>query len=134
MGHAKKKNDHLDPARAGQTLGKTLFRLQDKWNFSNDEMARLIGVRPNTYGGWKKKSEIPIKKPPYSPEIELIIALLSTYRSLGSMFSSAKDQRLWLNSIHPDFGNKTPLEYAKKSYENVFSLKQYLDYIRGRGA
>ncbi len=49
------------------------------------------------------------------------------------MFVSATDQVLWLKTSHPHFG-KTPIEFAKNSCENLFFLKQYLDYVRGRGA
>lgn len=128
------KEIQLDTLKSRQILSKALSRLQENWNFTNVEMAHLIRVKPNTYGLWKSKSEIPYQKAPYSPEIEVIISLLSIFRSLGAMFNSASDQILWLKNPHPHFKNVSPLEFAQQSCENLFYLKQYLDYVRGRGA
>ncbi|GEM_PF-997240 len=124
----------LDSKKSRQVLGKVLHRVQASWNFTNVEMALLLRVKPNTYGHWMKKHEIPFQKPPYSSEIEILIALLSIFRSLGSMFTSFSDQILWLKTPHPHFAGKSPLEFAKNSCENIFYLKQYLDFVRGRGA
>lgn len=115
-------------------MGKALGNLQKAWNFTNAEMAGLIRVKPNTYGLWMKNREVPFQKPPYSTDIEIIIALLAIFRSLGAMFVSSSDQVLWLNAPHPHFAGQSPLEFAKRSSENLFYLKQYLDYVRGRGA
>jgi len=115
-------------------LWKALKRVQDHWEYSNAALSRFIHVKPNTYGNWMKNQSVPIGKSPYSPEVELVITLLAIYRSLGAMFISHQDQVIWLETCHPHFYNLSPLEYAQKSCENVFYLKKYLDYIRGRGA
>ncbi len=124
----------LGTEKSRQVLGKALGRLQGTWNFTNAEMANLIRVKPNTYGHWMKKKEVPFQKPPYSTDIEIIIALIAIFRSLGAMFVSSNDQILWLKTPHPHFAGQSPLEFAKRSSENLFYLKQYLDYVRGRGA
>lgn len=116
------------------TLWKALKRVQDHWGFSNATMSRFLHVKPNTYGNWMKNQSVPMGKVPYSPEVELVITLLSIYRSLGAMFVSYQDQVLWLKSGHPHFSGLSPLDFAQKSCENVFYLKNYLDYVRGRGA
>jgi len=134
MKTAVQKKLFLDSERSRQVLGKSLGRLQGTWQFTNAEMAHLIRIKPNTYGYWMKKKQVPFQKPPYSTEIEMVIALLSIFRSLGAMFVSANDQVLWLKTPHPHFEGQNPLEFAKHSGENLFYLKQYLDYIRGRGA
>ena len=123
----------LDLASSRRVLGRALIRLQGAWNFTNAEMANLIRVKPNTYGHWVKKKEVPFQRPPYSAESEIMIALLSIFRSLGAMFVSSSDQILWLKTPHPRFG-ESPLEFARHSSENLFYLKQYLDHVRGRGA
>lgn len=125
-------NFPLEKSRA--VLGKALQGLQEEWGFTNAQMARLIRVKPNTYGYWMQKQEVPFHKPPYTTEIEIILALLSIFRSLGAMFVSSEDQLLWLNTPHPHFSGESPLTFAKHSSENLFYLKQYLDYVRGRGA
>lgn len=125
---------HFSLVQSRGVLGKALQGLQEEWGFTNTQMARLIRVKPNTYGYWMQKQEVPFHHPPYSTEIEIILALLSIFRSLGAMFVSSKDQLLWLNTSHPQFGGESPLEFAKHSSENLFYLKQYLDYVRGRGA
>lgn len=131
---ALQKEVSLDIQKSRQVLGKALGNLQKTWNFNNAEMAGLIRVKPNTYGNWMKNREIPFQKPPYSTEVEVIIALISIFRSLGAMFVSPNDQILWLKTSHPHFAGQSPLEFAKRSSENLFYLKQYLDYVRGRGA
>ncbi len=133
MALAASSETGLGTQKSRRVLGKALMQLQGSWNFTNVEMARLIRIKPNTYGLWKTKKEVPFQAPPYSTEIELIIALLSIFRSLGAMFVSATDQVLWLKTPHPRFG-RAPLEFAKTSCENLFFLKHYLDYVRGRGA
>jgi len=125
---------YLDSEKSRRVLGKALARLQDSWGLTNAEMAHLIRVKPNTYGQWMKKQEVPFQKPPYSAEIETIIALISIFRSLGAMFVSPGDQVLWLKTPHPHLSGLRPLDFAKLSAQNLFYLKQYLDYVRGRGA
>lgn len=115
-------------------MWKVLSRIQQDWEFTNLDMARLLHVRANTYGNWMARKETPYQKPPYLPETELIITVLSIFRSLGAMFSSPKDQILWLRTGHPDFRGDSPLKFAQASCENLYYLKAYLDYVRGRGA
>jgi hypothetical protein len=124
----------LDPERAQSILWKALKGLQDRWDFTNLDMAKLLHVRANTYGNWMARTKVPFQRPPFSPETELVVTVLSIYRSLGAMFSSHKDQTLWLTTTHPDFQRLSPLAFAQKSCENLFYLKNYLDYVRGRGA
>lgn len=114
-------------------LHKTIAHIQGAWAFTNAEMADFLHTKPNTYGYWLQKERIPLGKS-LSPEMELVVALMAIYRSLGAMFVSAKDQVLWLRTPHPDFAHQSPLDFAKSSAENFFYLRSYLDYIRGRGA
>lgn len=67
MESAYKRKLSLETPQGRKTLGKAILRLQDNWKFTNTEMARLIGVKPNTFGGWKQKKEIPFKKAPLFP-------------------------------------------------------------------
>lgn len=124
----------IDPERARHVLWKALKGVQTHWDFTNLEMAKLLHVRANTYGNWMAREEIPFQRTPYAPETELIITVLSIYRSLGAMFGASSDQVLWLTAKHPDFRGHSPLEFAQASCENLYYLKAYLDYVRGRGA
>ncbi|MGQ0572466.1 MAG: MbcA/ParS/Xre antitoxin family protein [Armatimonadota bacterium] len=49
------------------------------------------------------------------------------------MFTNPKNQRAWLNAVHPELG-KAPLELLATSMEGLILVRQYLDYVRGRGA
>lgn len=134
MQAALKQLDFSSELQPRQVLAKALQRLQEEWALSNAQMAHLIRVKPNTYGYWMQKAQVPFQAGPLRSEMELVIALIAIFRSLGAMFVAAADQQLWLKSPHPHFGEQSPLDFAKHSSENLFYLRQYLDYIRGRGA
>ena len=122
------------PLHPGSTLCKALARLQDTWGFANAAMAALLHLKANTYGNWLKAAEVPVGKLPYPAEIEMVVSLIAIFRSLGSMFQKAEDQVIWLETPHPHLQNNSPLEFAQASCENLFYLRNYLDYVRGRGA
>mgnify|MGYP001589189512 CR=1 FL=1 len=119
---------------ARQTLSKALGRAQGRWLLSNKTMAALLHVAPNTYGLWINKEEVPAGGIPYRPETEAVIALLAIHRSLSAMFSNPQDQLLWLTTTHPSLQSKSPLQFAMSSLANLFQLRSYLDFVRGRGA
>lgn len=116
-----------------EVLCKTICRIQKIWGLNQAEISRLLHATPQTYGNWIKSKKIPLSNP-YSPENEVVIAFIAIYRSLGAMFQSPRDQILWLQSPHPQFDNQSPIQFAQQSSENVFGLRSYLDYVRGRGA
>ncbi|QQR80470.1 MAG: hypothetical protein IPJ69_14425 [Deltaproteobacteria bacterium] len=122
------------PLEPGKTLHKALTRLQETWGFTNAEMAKTLHLKANTYGNWIKSGEIPVGKPPYAPEIEILVTLIAIFRSLGSMFQKFSDQVLWLETPHPHFQKASPLQFAQATCENLFYLRHYLDYARSRGA
>lgn len=124
----------LGTDKAKEVLFKALFRIQENWGFTNQKMSELLHVKPNTYGNWMQSGRVPIGRKPFSPEVELVIAVVAIFRSLGAMFDSYHNQVQWLDSPHPNFQNQSPFEFAKQSCANVFWLRQYLDYKRGRGA
>lgn len=97
-------------------------------------MAKLIHIAPSTYGVWMRNEEIPLNSPPLKPEAEAAVAVLAIYRSLSAMFDNPSDQVKWLRTPHPSFRKKAPVEYAQNSMSDLFQLRIYLDYVRGRGA
>ena len=119
---------------AKEAVYDILSKIQGVWKFSNAKMSKLLHVHPNTYGTWMKNKKVPIGTKPYSPEMEVVISVIAIFRSLGAMSSSAKNQVLWLETPHPQIRGKVPLEFAMESIQNIFWLRHFLDYIRGRGA
>ena len=123
-----------DTAAARRAFHKALSQIQERWEFQNQEMAQLIHIAPTTYGVWMRKQEVPVSSPPYKPETEAAISVAAIHRSLSAMFRNPHDQVLWLKSPHPSFRGEAPFQYAVASLSNLFQLRAYLDYVRGRGA
>jgi hypothetical protein len=122
-----------DSNQAKETLYKALGKIQERWNFQSRDMACFLHVSASTYSNWKKNG-ITVGKQPYRPEVEAAITLLAIHRSLSAMFQSPADQVKWLTTVHPSFYQKSPFEFAKASLSNLFQVRAYLDYVRGRGA
>jgi hypothetical protein len=135
MRKTQKKNQPILPGstKARQTVWKAISNIQQKWEFNSAEMARLLHAKTSTFHSWKEREEIPVSQKPLSPDMEVVVAVIAIYRSLSAMFSSPKDQIEWLTSTHPEF-QVTPLKFAETSSPNLFQLRSYLDYVRGRGA
>jgi hypothetical protein len=123
----------LRSSKARQTVWKAISNIQNKWELNASEMARLLHTKAPTFHSWKTREEVPISQKPLSPDMEVVVAVIAIYRSLSAMFSNPKDQIKWLNSKHPEFQTQ-PLKFAEESSPNLFQLRSYLDYVRGRGA
>ena len=119
--------------RARETVWKAVSNIQNKWELNAAEMARLLHAKPSTFHSWKEREEIPVSALPLTPDMEVVDAVIAIYRSLSAMFSNPKDQIAWLNAKHPEF-HLAPINYAEKSSPNLFQLRSYLDFVRGRGA
>jgi len=119
--------------KAARAIWEALAFLAASWGFSGSEIARLIHSRPTTVNGWLANHRVPIGSPPFTPDHEALLHLLAIHRSLDAMFSTPKHQVAWLKTKHPDLG-VIPLERIKQSMEGLIFIRQYLDYIRGRGA
>jgi hypothetical protein len=115
-------------------LCQALITLQELLKFSNRDMAQILHIKPNTYGNWLQQKRVPLSSHGLAPESEIIITVLAIYRSLGAMFQNSADQTIWLTSPHPDLKNISPLNFMKASCQNLFYLRTYLDFVRGRGA
>jgi hypothetical protein len=136
MQFAKSENLYLkkdfDPVVAGEALAKALQFIKDKWAFSNQDIADIIKVSKSTIKNWLDDESVPVSRGPLSPEVEAFISLLGIQKSLHAMFASPAQQLEWLKTEHPEL-HVRPLDYITQSNENLFSLRQYLDYVRGRG-
>ena len=123
----------LGSSRARQTAWKAISNIQNKWELNAAEMARLLHAKAPTFHSWKERGEVPVSQAPLSPDMEVVVAIIAIYRSLSAMFANPKDQVAWLTSKHPEF-QVPPLKFAEASSPNLFQLRSYLDYVRGRGA
>ncbi len=119
--------------KARETVWKSIARIQEKWGFNAATMARLLHTRPPTFHSWKEREEVPLSKLPLTPDMEVVVATIAIYRSLSAMFSNPQDQVAWLNAKHPAF-EAAPIDFATKSSANLFQIRSYLEYVRGRGA
>lgn len=120
-------------ATAQKAIYEALNHLMLSWEFNEGAVADVLHLHPNTIKKWLTERSVPIGEPPFAPHYEALLHLLAIHRSLSAMFSKAENQRAWLKSNHPDFG-VAPIEKMRESTEGLILIRQYLDYVRGRGA
>jgi len=80
-----------------------------------------------------KNGPIPINSPVLHPDVQVIMHLLAIHRSLEAMFENPAHQRAWLTTFHPQINN-IPEKRMAESVDGLIYIRQYLDYLRGRGA
>lgn len=117
---------------AGKALAEALKFLQKEWGWSGKDLSSILHIPVSTINSWLKQASIPVSKP-LSLDAQAIITLVAIHKSLNAMFEQAGDQLKWLNTRHPDMG-VSPKEKMKKSMEGLIGVRQYLEYVRGRGA
>ena len=120
-------------ATAQQAVYEAVEFLRSSWKFSGSTLAKLLHVPANTVNLWISKKRIPVGAPPFDPRAEALLNLLAIHRSLHAMFSESANQLAWLKTRHPELGF-VPLEKIQESINGLFLVRQYLDYVRGRGA
>jgi Protein of unknown function (DUF2384) len=123
----------LNPARASEALADGLRYLRDQWSWNGSKIARVLHLSPTTINGWIRRGIIPVSERNIPPEVEAVVHLLAIHRSLASMFSEPFHQLQWLATSHPDLGF-TPLHKMSESLAGLIQVRQYLDFVRGRGA
>ena len=116
---------------ARDILMKALFRIGERWNLNDARLAQLLRKDRSQITRWKKPSGMPIKLDLATKEA--LQNLIAIYRSLGAIFQSTGDQVKWLGTKHPDFDD-APLSLMGSSMDGLFTVRKYLDYVRGRGA
>lgn len=125
------------PAHGSLTAEKAVYEalafLRNSWGMSGSMVAKLLRLPVNTVNFWISKQRIPIGIPPFDAKGEALLNLLAIHRSLYAMFSEPANQLAWLKTKHPALGF-VPLEKIQESTAGLFYVRQYLDYIRGRGA
>ncbi len=118
---------------AQEAVYEALEFLRSSWKFSGSMLAKLLHLPVNTVNLWLSKKRVPIGSPPFDPRAEALLNLVAIHRSLHAMFSTPANQLAWLKTRHPELGF-VPLEKIQESLSGLFLVRQYLDYVRGRGA
>jgi hypothetical protein len=123
----------LNESLASEAVIDGLKYLQTQWKWKGTDIGRVLHIPPTTINGWFRKGSLRVSEP-ISPEVQLVIHLLAIHRNLSAMFSEPFHQIEWLNSPHPDFSGISPVERMTESAQGLIFVRQYLDYVRGRGA
>lgn len=123
----------FDPVLAGRALVDGLNYLKLRLEWSGTKIANLLHLPANTVNTWLKNGIVPISGTVLHPDTQAIIHLLAIHRSLEAMFDEPAHQRAWLAAHHPEL-NVVPAKLIGESIEGLIFVRQYLDYVRGRGA
>lgn len=122
-----------DPVTAGAALISGLNYLKSRLDWSGTKIAATLHLPANTVNTWLKNGTIPLSPTTLHPDIQAVIHLLAIHRSLEAMFDDPVNQRLWLSTKHPHL-DEAPEKVMGQSIEGLIFIRQYLDYVRGRGA
>ena len=123
----------FDPTLASRAVVEGLEYLKTRLDWSGRKIATILHLPANTVTTWLKNGSVPINSAALQPDVQAIIHLLAIHRSLEAMFADPLHQRAWLATHHPDL-NVIPEKRMGESIEGLIFIRQYLDYIRGRGA
>ncbi|HLB58316.1 MAG TPA: MbcA/ParS/Xre antitoxin family protein [Gammaproteobacteria bacterium] len=123
----------FDASIAGRSIVDGLEYLKKQLGWSGTKIAHILHLPANTVNTWLKNHIVPINKSILQPDIQVIIHLLAIHRSLEAMFENPLHQQAWLSTFHPEL-NGIPEEIMGESIDGLILIRQYLDYVRGRGA
>ena len=123
----------FDPVVAGQAVIDGLEYLKNRLNWSGTKIANTLHIPANTLNTWLKNGIVPISNRSLQPDVQAIVHLLAIHRSLEAMFENPAHQQAWLSTLHPEL-NVIPEKLMGESIEGLIFIRQYLDYVRGRGA
>jgi len=123
----------FDPTIAGRAIVDGLEYLKNRLEWSGTKIANTLHIPANTINTWLKKGIVPINSSTLHPDMQAVIHLLAIHRSLEAMFENPAHQRAWLSTHHPEL-NVIPENLMGESIDGLIFIRQYLDYVRGRGA
>lgn len=123
----------FNPEIAGRALVDGIEYLKNRLQWSGTKVATILHLPANTVNTWLKNKIIPMSHSTLHPDTQVIIHLLAIHRSLEAMFHDPGHQREWLSTLHPEL-NVIPEKLMAKSIDGLIYIRQYLDYVRGRGA
>ncbi|MGK5083845.1 hypothetical protein WDW37_11135 [Bdellovibrionota bacterium FG-1] len=107
--------------------------LQKQLALSGSAIARILRLPSSTVNSWLKLKRIPLGSDAISNDAESLIHLIAIHRNLEAMLDTPNAQREWLKTSRPDLGF-VPLQKIAESFQSLLSVRQYLDFARGRGA
>jgi hypothetical protein len=128
-----KKPLEFEPKIAGRAIIDGLEYLKSRWQWSGSKIARTLHIPSNTVNTWIKNGMVPIHSSNLPPDVQLVVHLLAIHRSLEAMFDNPVHQKAWLETPHPEL-KVTPELLMAESIDGLMYIRQYLDYVRGRGA
>jgi hypothetical protein len=123
----------FDPGLAGRAIVDGLEYLKSRLEWSGSKIARVLHLPANTVNTWLKNRIVPIHNANLQPDIQAVVHLLAIHRSLEAMFENPAHQRAWLTTRHPEL-DLIPEVIMTESIDGLIFIRQYLDYVRGRGA
>ncbi len=123
----------FDPLLAGRAIVNGLEYLKQRLGWSGAKIAKTLHLPANTVTTWLNNGTVPLSSAILHPDIQAIIHLLAIHRSLEAMFDDPAHQRIWLSTFHPEL-NVIPEKMMGESIDGLIFVRQYLDYVRGRGA
>ncbi len=123
----------FDPTLAGRAIVEALNYLKNRLDWSGTKIAAMLHLPANTLNTWLKNGMVPISNAVLHPDIQAIIHLLAIHRSLEAMFDNPSHQRMWLSTMHPEM-HVIPEKLMSESIDGLIFIRQYLDYVRGKGA
>jgi hypothetical protein len=124
---------NFDPTLAGRAVVEGLLYLKERLDWSGTKVAKILHLPANTVNTWLKNRVVPINSQVLHPDLQALIHLLAIHRSLEAMFDNPAQQRAWLTTHHPEL-NAIPEQLMGANVDGLIFTRQYLDYIRGRGA
>lgn len=126
-------NIQFDPLIAGAAVVDGLLYLKERLQWSGTKIAHVLHLPANTLNSWLKKGAAPIHHALLSPDLQAVIHLLAIHRSLEALFDDPTHQRDWLITFNTTL-NIVPEQLMGASIDGLILVRQYLDYVRGRGA
>lgn len=122
-----------DREEAEIALYEATAYLQKQLGLSGSSLARILRLPASTVNHWLKEKRIPLGGEAISNDAESLIHLIAIHRNLEAMLETPEAQREWLKTSRPDLGF-VPLKKMAESFQSLLHVRQYLDFVRGRGA
>lgn len=107
--------------------------MMDRLDLKASDLSRILRVPASTVRHWLKNKRIPLGNDYISNDAESVLHLIAIHRSLEAMLETPEAQIEWLRTFRPDI-NAVPIKKLSESFQSLLSVRQYLDYARGRGA
>ena len=113
-------------------LYQHLMKIQQDWDIDDKTLAKILGKDNTNLSKWKRLRRLP--KLGRNDE-QVLQSIFAIHRSLNAIFSNQNNERAWLKTPSPDLNSReTPVKMMIDRLENLFTIRAYLDFMRGKGA